>query len=201
MKKEDLVKLGLDEATAEKVAAASTEELKGFVPRERLNEANKAKEAAEDTVKARDKQLEDLQKSTGDVNALKEQITTLQTENKQKETEHKAALTALRVDNAVSAVLTAAKAKNPKAVKALLDLTKADLDDEGNVKGLADQISKLQKAEDSKFLFDAPDAKPNLKGAKVGESGNEDGDKKPDVTKMSYEELAAFMEANPDVEI
>lgn len=33
MKKEELVKLGLDEETAEKVANASAEELKGFVPK------------------------------------------------------------------------------------------------------------------------------------------------------------------------
>ena len=36
MKKEDLVKLGLDEETAKKVADASAEELKGFIPRQGL---------------------------------------------------------------------------------------------------------------------------------------------------------------------
>ena len=38
MKKEELVKLGLTEEDAEKVAKASEEELKGFVPKSRFDE-------------------------------------------------------------------------------------------------------------------------------------------------------------------
>lgn len=201
MKKEELVKLGLDETTAEKVAAASVEELKGFVPRERLNEVTKAKEAAEAAVKERDGQLETLKKSTGDVEALKNQIQTLQTENKQKDEAHKAEMKALQIDNAVNAALTAAKAKNAKAVKALLDLEKAELDADGNVKGLAEQLEKLKKADDSKFLFDAATTKPTLKGAKLGEPGNEKQDHGVDTSKMSYDELCAYLAENPDTNL
>lgn len=199
MKKEDLVKLGLDEATAEKVAGASAEELKGFVPRERLNEATKAKEAAETVVRERDGQLETLKKSTGDVEALKNQIQTLQTENKQKDEAHKAEMKALQIEGAVNAALTAAKAKNAKAVKALLELEKAELDADGNVKGLSEQLEKLKKAEDSKFLFDA--SNPKLKGAKLGESGNEPEDRGVDTSKMSYDELCAYLAENPEVNL
>lgn len=49
--------------------------------------------------------------------------------------------------------LAAGGAKNVKAVKALLDLTDAKLSDDGTVKGLSEQIQKLQAGEDSKFLF------------------------------------------------
>lgn len=38
MKKEDFIALGISDELAEKAAAASVEELKGFVPRTRLNE-------------------------------------------------------------------------------------------------------------------------------------------------------------------
>lgn len=196
MKKEELVKLGLDEETAEKVANASAEELKGFVPKSRFDEVNNAKKTAEDTVKERDQQIESL-KSAGNVDDLKQQITTLQNENKAKDEAHAAELLKVRIDSDVEAALTEAKAKNHKAVKALLDLEKAELGDDGKVKGLREQIAALTKAEDSKFMFNAVTA-PKMKGAKTGEDGIEDGDKGVDTSKMTYDELCAYLAENPE---
>ena len=105
----------------------------------------------------------------------------------------------LKINSAVDAALTAAKAKNNKAVRALLDLDKAELADDGTVKGLGDQIKKLVGAEDSKFLFDTQ--KKQFKGAVPGESGVEDPDGKVDTSKMTYEQLAAYMAENPDAKI
>lgn len=196
MKKEELVKLGLDEETAEKVANASAEELKGFVPKSRFDEVNNAKKTAEDTVKERDQQIESL-KSAGNVDDLKQQITTLQNENKAKDEAHAAELLKVRIDSDVEAALTEAKAKNHKAVKALLDLEKAELGDDGKVKGLREQIAALTKAEDSKFMFNAVTA-PKMKGAKTGEDGIEDGDNGVDTSKMTYDELCAYLAENPE---
>lgn len=196
MKKEELVKLGLDEETAEKIANASAEELKGFVPKSRFDEVNNAKKTAEDTVKERDQQIESL-KSAGNVDDLKQQIITLQNENKAKDEAHAAELLKVRIDFDVEAALTEAKAKNHKAVKALLDLEKAELGDDGKVKGLREQIAALTKAEDSKFMFNAVTA-PKMKGAKTGEDGIEDGDKGVDTSKMTYDELCAYLAENPE---
>ena len=196
MKMEELVKLGLDEETAEKVANALAEELKGFVPKSRFDEVNNAKKTAEDTVKERDQQIESL-KSAGNVDDLKQQITTLQNENKAKDEAHAAELLKVRIDSDVEAALTEAKAKNHKAVKALLDLEKAELGDDGKVKGLREQIAALTKAEDSKFMFNAVTA-PKMKGAKTGEDGIEDGDKGVDTSKMTYDELCAYLAENPE---
>ena len=196
MKKEELVKLGLDEETAEKIANASAEELKGFVPKSRFDEVNNAKKTAEDTVKERDQQIESL-KSAGNVDDLKQQIITLQNENKAKDEAHAAELLKVRIDFDVEAALTEAKAKNHKAVKALLDLEKAELGDDGKVKGLREQIAALTKVEDSKFMFNAVTA-PKMKGAKTGEDGIEDGDKGVDTSKMTYDELCAYLAENPE---
>lgn len=176
MKKEDLVKLGLDEEAAKKVADASAEELKGFIPKARFDEVNNEKKTLETTLAERNTQLETLKNSTGDVEAMKKQIETLQADNKTKDEAHAAEIKKLKIDTAIDAALTGAKAKNAKAVKALLDLQNAELGDDGTVKGLTDQIKKLQSADDSKFLFDTEKKKPTFKGAKPGESGNEDGD-------------------------
>lgn len=151
----------------------------------------------------RDKQLETLKNSTGDVEAMKKQIADLQADNKKKDETHAAEMKQLKVDAAVSAALTAAKAKNEKAVKALLELDpeKIELLADGTIKGLDDQIKKLTESDDTKFLFDTSTKKTQMKGAKPGETGKEDPDTKVDVSKMTYEELAAYLAENPDAEI
>lgn len=159
--------------------------------------------ALKNQLSERSSQLETLKNSTGDVEGMKKQIADLQADNKAKDEAHTVEIKKLKVDAAIDAALMAAKAKNSKAVKALLDLDsdKAEFADDGTIKGLADQIKKLQGAEDSKFMFDTESKKTTIKGAKPGETGKEEPDGKVDVTKMTYEELATFMEQNPDAEI
>lgn len=203
MKKEDLVKLGLDDETAKKAAEASAEELKGYIPKARFDEINNDKKKLELDVRERDTQLETLKNSTGDVETMKKTIETLQADNKTKDTAHAAEIKQLKVESGITAVLSASKAKNAKAVKALLDidLEKIEFGEDGSIKGLEDQVKKLQGAEDSKFLFDTETKKTQIKGAKPGETGKEDPDTKVDIAKMSYEELAAYMTENPDAEV
>lgn len=200
MKKEEFVKLGIDEETAKKCEAASMEELKGFIPKARFDEVNNEKKKLETDVKERDTQLETLKNSTGDVEAMKQQITTLQAENKAKDEAHAAEIKQLKIDTAIDNALGEAKAKNKVAVKALLkDLDKAELAEDGTIKGLAEQITAIQKSDS--YLFDAKETKPNVKGAKPGESGNDEGTGKVDTSNMSYSELVAYLAENPDANI
>lgn len=192
----DWLKTILGEAYSEEIDKKVSEEIgKNFVARADFNTLNTEKKNLADTVKERDKQLETLKASTGDVEALKNQIATLQTENATAAKAHEAEIKSLKIDTAVELALSAAKAKNVKAVKALLDLDKAELDADGTVKGLADQIKKLAGAPDSGFMFET--GKAGFKGFKPGESGDPNN-QPPDYSKMTYEELAAYMENNPD---
>jgi hypothetical protein len=182
MKKDELMKLGLDEETAKKVETASTEELKGFIPKARFDEVNIEKNTLQATLKERDGQLETLKKSTGDVEALKTQITTLQADNNAKDEAHSAEMKALKFDTALNSALAAAKAKNPETVKPLLKafLEKAELDGDA-IKGLDGEIKKLAEHADTKFLFDADrqqQSKPP-KGMTPGEAKDTDGDPAP----------------------
>lgn len=104
-------------------------------------------------VKERDTQIDGLKKSAGDNAELQKQIEALQADNKAKDEAHAKELTQLKIDAAVDKALTDGGAKNVKAVKALLDLADAKLSEDGTVKGMAEQIQKLQSGEDSKFLF------------------------------------------------
>lgn len=200
MKKEDFAKLGIDEETAKKCEEASLEELKGYIPKARFDEVNNEKKKLESDVKDRDSQLETLRKSAGDNEELQKQIETLQADNKAKDEAHAAEIKQLKIDNAVETSLTGAGAKNTVAVKALLkDLDKAELDEDGTIKGLADQITALKKSDP--YLFEAKTSKQKMKGAEPGQSGNEPDDKGVDTSKMTYSELAAYMAENPDVKI
>lgn len=173
MKKEDFLKLGFTEEQAVKAAEASAEELKTFIPKSRFDEVNESKKQLEKDVASRDVQLETLKNSTGDIEALKKSIADLQSKNATDKASYDAQVKQIKIDTAVEKALLGAKAKNVKAVKALLDLEKADLDGEA-IKGLDDQLKKLQEGEDTKFLFDTKPAskQQQFKGMKPGESGD-----------------------------
>jgi hypothetical protein len=172
MKKEDFLKLGLTEEQATKAAEASAEELKGFIPKSRFDEVNEVKKRLEEDLKKRDQQLEELKKLNPE--KLQEEINRLQEKNKQTQKQYEEELSKIKLENAIEKALINAKAKNIKAVKALLDLEKVELDGE-TVKGLDDQIKKLTEGEDTKFLFDVAGEKPNFKGIKPGEKTDKSG--------------------------
>lgn len=155
-----------------------------------LTTITKERDDALSAIKDRDKQLEDLKKSTGDVESLRKQIEDLQTANKESYEKHKAEMKQLRLETAIEKALTESKAKIPATVKAMLDLSNAELDEDGTVKGLADQIKKLQSAEDSKFLFDIDSKKQTVKGATPNDGGDDTPKSitKEQFNRMSYKE-------------
>lgn len=194
-----------DGYTDEVDAKVSAEIGKNFVSKADFNQVNAAKKKAEDDVKTRDQQLETLKKSTGDTAALQEQITTLQTQNAEAKKTYEAELARVRLDGAVEAALTAAGAKNNTAVKALLAdfLKDAKLDDSGAVKGLAAEIDTLAKADATAFLFNIADGNAQqFKGMQPGAAG---GKTPPAAGKepkdMNYDELCAYLEANPGAKL
>lgn len=197
MTKEKLMEWGLTEEQANKVM----EGLNGsFVTKSRFNEVNEENKTLKAQVSERDGQIETLKKSAGDNTELQNQISALQEANKQKDKDHANEIKSLKISNAVEMALTNAKAKNNTAVKALLAafLEKAELADDGTVKGLDDEIGKLVKGEDTAFLFDT-NGKAKFKGAKAAEKS--DTNNQPtgdDLSKMSYDELCKYMEENPD---
>lgn len=165
MTKEQLIAMGLTEEQATKVM----ESLNGnFVTKKRFDEVNETNKQLEQDIKTRDKQLDDLKKV--DAEGLKAEIEKLQGENKTAKEKYEADLKQIQINNAVEKALITAKAKNIKAVKALLDLEKAELDGD-TIKGLDEQLKKLQEGDDSKFLFDVQSSnKQQFKGFKPGES-------------------------------
>ena len=195
MNKEDLIAMGLTEEQAKKVM----DSLDGnYVTKTRFNEVNEENKTLKKSVSERDKQLEDLKKSSGDNEELKKQIETLQQENANQKKAHDAEMTQLRLDNAIDAALTAAGAKNIKAVRALIDTSKVKVGEDGKLTGFDDLLSAVQKSDS--YLFTEKQQKQNFKGFQPGASGNVKPGTKVDMSKMTYEELANYIDQNPDAE-
>lgn len=197
MKKEDLIAMGLTEDQAKKVM----DSLDGnFVTKARFNEVNEENKTLKQSVADRDKQLEDLKKSSGDNAELKKQIETLQQQNADQKKAHDAEMAQLKLDNAIDAALTAAGAKNIKAVRAMIDTSKMKLGEDGTVEGLSDAIKAVQKSD--YYMFNTVQQKQQtFKGFQPGASGEVKPGTEVDTSKMTYSELAAYMAANPDAKI
>lgn len=83
-------------------------------------------------------------------------------------------INALKFDHALEGALTASKAKNAKAVKALLDMDGLKMNGE-EIVGLSEQLEKIKKEND--FLFDGETAPARFVASTPGTKVNTD-DKK-----------------------
>lgn len=159
MKKEEFTALGIAEDLAEKAAAASAEELKGFVPKSRFDEVNEEKKNLQTAKKKAEDDLEELKKSAGDNADLQKQISDLQDAAKQKDTEYAEQIKAMKLANAIRLGIT--DAQDAELVAGLVDQTKLILGDDGKLTGLDEQLKALR--ESKPFLF-----KEQEKGGKQG---------------------------------
>lgn len=100
----------------------------------------------------RNKQLTDLKKEVGDNEKLTKKITELEDANKNAATEFENKITNIQKTHAIENGVRDAKAKNSKAVMALLDIEKITFEN-GEVKGLNEQLETLKGGEDTSFLF------------------------------------------------
>ena len=77
-------------------------------------------------------------------------------------------------------------------------------DENGNIKGdaLKNQLDTLVKGDDTKFLFDSEKKTTKIKGAEPGKGDTDDGSEdKVDLSKMTYDERAAYLEEHPEIEV
>jgi len=149
--KEILKKAGIPEDKLDSTIGDINKELpKHFIPKDKYNEVAEAKKKLEADIQERDNQLEQLKNAAGNSEELKKQIEQLQAENQKAAEEWQAKMAQMQLDFAIEKALAAAKAKNAKAVKALLDMEKVKLDGD-KLLGLDDQLKALQQSDS--YLF------------------------------------------------
>lgn len=188
MNKEQLVALGLSEEQADSV-------VEGFgkmIPKSRLDEKIAEVNDYKQQLADRDTQLTELQsKATGN-EELQAQIQALQQQNEQAKTEHQQQLQQKEFDFALTEALRDAKAKNPKAVKALLDTSTVKFVD-GKLIGLDEQLTALKTSDDYLFTSD------KLKGGTPPLGGTPPAITKEQFQAMNYTEQVDLF--NKDAEL
>ncbi|WP_258831453.1 phage scaffolding protein [Peribacillus frigoritolerans] len=196
--KELLEKLSKGETTIDVVLQAIDEADKDKVPRSRLNDKIDEINDLKSQLKDRDTQLVDLGEKAKGNEDLQKQINDLQDANKQAATDYQAKLDKQAFDFSLEKALSDAKAKNPKAVKALLNHEAIKLDGD-KLLGLEEQLKTLQESDG--YLFGENEA-PGLSGRTPrvpGQPPANGGVTKEKFQQMGYAERAKLYTDNPDL--
>lgn len=130
-----------------------------WVPKNVFNEESEKRKQAEKQAKESGEQLNTLKEKANLSDEYKKQIADLEAAQKADKENFDKQLKETKQGYALDSALAAAKAKNPKAVKALIDSTKLVYAEDGSITGLKEQIEALQKSDG--YLFDtAMDSDP-----------------------------------------
>ena len=127
--------------------------------------------SGETQIQTLNQQLEDLKGQLGeankqikefrdmDIDGIRKAAVDWEAKAKQAEKDSEAKIQKMQFDHALEKALAGAKAKNTKAVQALLNMDELKLDN-GVIVGLDKQLDGIKK--DNDFLFDADDSKPSF---------------------------------------
>ncbi|WP_039652351.1 phage scaffolding protein [Clostridium tyrobutyricum] len=140
----------------------------GYIEKTELDTVNNSIKDYKKQLKDRDKQLEDLKEKAKGNEELTAEIERLKDENKNVAKDYEAKIEKLNFDTKLDKALTGAKAKNPKTVKALLNLENLKLDGE-DIIGLKEQLEALKESDG--YLFDENSTETNT-NAGAGGTGN-----------------------------
>jgi folylpolyglutamate synthase/dihydropteroate synthase len=182
MKREFLKNLSLSDEAIEKIMAEHGNSVNAIKNKQAELEGQIADYKTQ--LSERDKQLDSLKKAAGDSDALTKQIAELQAANKQAKAEFDERIETLAKENLVNLALTKAGAKNPKAVKALLNLenTKRDGD---TIIGLVEQLDKLKETDS--YLFHV-EQKPTVAGTQPNSGSGAPADTPPPGSYEAFEQ-------------
>ena len=179
MTKEELIAMGMTTEQADKVVAKQTEEMKGFVPRARLDEETGKVTALNTQLGDRDKDIKTLQTAAGKGTDLEKQLTELQGKYKTDTEAYQKQLADQQLESALDTTLSNIKTKTGMArardivsIKAHIDKTKLKLKDDGTIEGLNAEALVTSKP----YLFETEtqtDEGPGFNG------GSGDGKPKP----------------------
>ena len=173
MKREELEALGLTKEQIDKTLDLYHKEHDPV--QKELDTAKEDLAAEKGKVSTHEKTIEDLKKDLeefkdADVSGLKKKIEDLETDIKTKDADYQKQIADRDFNDVLKDSINAARGKNAKAIKALLDVDtlKASKNQKEDV---AAAIKALSEAEDSKMLFGEAEPNPTGKGDPIGGVG------------------------------
>lgn len=199
MNRETLQKFGLNDDQINQVMAEHGKDLqKSKANESELEQLKQQNAELTSQISDRDKQLKDLSGKAGDNEELQSQIKALQDQNKQSKADYEANIAQLKRDGAIELALREANARNPKAVKALLDGDTIKIDDEG-VHGLKEQLEQLQESDAYLFGESKPPKEPAVKVVLPGNPSGSNNSQIPKLSEMSYKQALELKKSDPEV--
>ena len=152
MNKQDLMKLGIeDENVAQQIIVLHGKDIE----RIKTDLETKAEEIEKLNAQLAEagKTIESFKEM--DIDGIKAAAEEWKTKAEQAQAEAEQKVQAIKFEHALKDALAAAKAKNPKAVKALLEMDKIKFSEDGNsLEGLDEQLETIKQEND--YLFDIP---------------------------------------------
>ncbi|MCM3528277.1 phage scaffolding protein [Cytobacillus oceanisediminis] len=145
---EDLYNQVIRKAGENKIAIVSDG---NWFPKEKFDQVNNDNKDLKKQLKDRDEQLSDLKIKAAGNEELTNQINDLTELNKKTASDYQAKLDQQAFDFALKEALSGAKAKNPKAVEALLNKEAIKLDGE-KLLGLEEQLKAIKESDS--YLFE-----------------------------------------------
>lgn len=153
LKRDELKDLGLTADQIDSIMKIHGTDVESFKSRYAdYDELKTQNEELSNQVAKNEKDLKSLAKSSKDNEDLQNTIKTLQDENKQIKTDFESKISGMKLNSAIDNSLAEHKARNNKAVKALLDMDNIKFGEDGKLTGLDDQLANIQK--ENSFMFD-----------------------------------------------
>lgn len=156
MKRDDLKKLSLPDDAIDAIMALHGTDIEAH--KAKVTTAEETATGLQSQLDAANKQIEDFKGMN--VDQIKAAADEWKAKFEQAQAESAKQLAQVKFDHALDGALKDAKAKSPKAVKALLDLAGLKLAEDGTVAGLTEQLEKVRAESD--YLFDGDTTVPKL---------------------------------------
>ncbi|CDQ41501.1 phage scaffolding protein [Virgibacillus salexigens] len=169
---EELYNQVVEKAGDNKIAVVSDG---SYIPKEKFNAVNTEKNDYKQQIADRDEQLNELSKKAKGNEELQQEIDQLKEQNETTKNDYETKLQQKEFDHKLESTLSGAKAKNTKALKALLDMDTIKLDGD-TLKGLDTQLEGLKESDPYLFEEDQPEGggKPSFTTGQHQQQGNLD---------------------------
>ena len=177
MKREDLTKLGLTDEQTDAIMKAHGQDIESH--KSKLTTLQAEADALKAQVAEAGTAIEGFKKL--DVDGIKAAADEWKLKAEKAQADAQSQVASLKYDYALESALTGAKAKNIKAVKALLDGSILKLSEDGKIAGLDEQLTKIKTEND--YLFS--DTTPTPRIVTGGNSQSVLGDKMVDAARSA----------------
>ncbi|PID16863.1 hypothetical protein CSV63_02950 [Sporosarcina sp. P34] len=188
MTREELKALGLTDEQIEAVMKSHGTVVNAT--KDELTSAQSERDSYKTQLTDRDTQLEDLRGKAEGHADLQSTIDALKQANEDAKNAYHVELSNTKLNYELDQALLLNKARNPRAVRALLDSEVIQLGEDGQLTGLTDQLTALKESDG--YLFDEGSATPPPAGHTPGAGQKHNNPPKPDgynVGVAMYEQL------------